>query len=171
MNLNPNCYRCENEGWCINSLGVYITCPVCHDNRVVRVLKAFSFKLALKLFNHSSDLLSKINWASEDVLRFERLYKVELEGKIEVAQELPFKSYEEVFSTGNEVLKNKIAHKIISSYVTGYTERKELVETSLEVLTGSRNLVSLADTTHYNSILGKDTTNEFYQALNEASKN
>jgi hypothetical protein len=171
MNWNPTCYKCQNEGWTINSLGVYIDCPVCRDSRLIRILKDNLFKLSVKLFKFFSDSLNKINWASEDTLRFERLYNVELEGKVETRQELPFENYEEVFEKGNEVLKNKIAYKIISNYVTGYTERKELVGTSLEVLTGSQALLPLAEATHNNSMLGKDTRDQFYQALNEASKN
>jgi hypothetical protein len=171
MNWNPECYRCSNEGWCINTLGVYINCPVCHDNRLVRILKNNLFKLLVRLFKTSSDLLNKINWASPDTIRFERLYNVELEGKIEARQELPFNSYEEVFENANPVLKNKYAYKIVSSYVVGYTESVNLVGTALEVLTGSQDLLALATKTHHEAQLGKDTSNEFYQALSEASKN
>ena len=78
MNLNPNCYKCEREGWVINSLGTYIVCPVCHDNRLIRILKDNLFKLLVCLFKFFSDSLSKINWASDDTLKFERLYNVEL---------------------------------------------------------------------------------------------
>jgi hypothetical protein len=165
------CPKCQNSGFYINSLGVYIVCPVCRDSRAVRILKDNLFKLLLRLFKLSSDALNKINWASEDTIRFERLYNVELEGKIEERQEMPFESYEQVFENGNEVLKNKIAYKIITSYITGYTERKELVGTALEVLTGSQDLLVIAEQTHNNATLGKDTREIFYQALNEASKN
>lgn len=171
MNMNPDCYRCQNEGWVINTLGTFITCPVCHDSRVIRIVKDSFFKFSLSLFKFSSDLLTKINWASEDILKLERLYNVELDGKIETRQELPFKSYDELFKTGNEVLKNKYAYKIISSYVMGYSESVTSVGTALEVLTGSQNLLNLAIQTHGNAQLGKDTSDKFYQALNEALKN
>jgi hypothetical protein len=171
MNWNPECYRCKSEGWAINSLGTYIICPVCHDSRLIRILKQNGFNLILKLFKLSSDYLKKINWASDETLHFQRLYNVELEGTIEVAQKLPFENYEQLFETGNEVLKNKYAYKIVSNYVTGYTERPELVGTALEVLTGSQDLLSLAEKTHSNALLGKDTANEFWKAVDEVRKN
>lgn len=173
MNIlkDVECFKCQNSGFYINTLGVYINCPVCHDSKLIRILKDNIFKLSLKLFKLSSDLLNKINWVSEDKLKLERLYNVELAGQVEVAQALPFESTEEVFEKANDVLKNKYAYKIISSYVAGYTERKELVGTALEVLTGSQDLLSLAEKTHNSSLLGKDTTNEFWRAVDESSKN
>jgi len=171
MNFNPECYRCSNEGWVINSLGTYINCPVCHDSRLIRILKANVFKLLVCLFKFFSDSLNKINWTSEEILRFERFYNVELEGKIEQRQELPFNSYDELFKTGNTVLKNKYAYKIISSYVVGYTESITLVGTALEVLTGSQDLLPLAEKTHNNAVMGKDTANEFWKAVDEVVKN
>jgi hypothetical protein len=167
MNWNPNCYRCEREGWCINSLGTYIQCPVCHDNKLIRILKDNVFNLILKLFKFSSNHLKYINWVSDDKLKLERLYNIELAGEVQVARKLPFESYQEVFEKGNDVIRNKYAYKIVSSYVTGYTEPKELIGTALEVLTGSQDLLSLAEKTHNSSLLGRDTTNEFWKAVDE----
>ncbi len=168
---NPECYKCLESGFYINSLGVYIVCPVCYDSRLVRILKDKVFKLLVILFKLSSDLLNKINWASEDTLRFERLYNVGLGRKLEERQEMPFESYEEALKTGNEVFKSKLAFKILSNYVLGYTEHRELVGMALEVLTGSQELLSLAEQTHYNSvILGKNTIDQFYLTLNENIK-
>ena len=168
MNWNPECFRCKNEGWAINTLGVYIVCPVCHDSKLIRILKDSIFNLILNLFKTSSDYLNKINWASEDKLKLERLYNVELGGSVETAQKLPFESYEEVFEKANDVLKNKYAYKIISNYVVGYTERKELVGTALEVLTGSQDLLPLAEKTHNNAVMGKGDANEFWTAVDSA---
>jgi hypothetical protein len=170
MNYNPECYRCKNEGWTINSLGTYIVCPVCKDSKLIRILKTSIFNLILKLFKLSSDYLNKINWASNDVIRFERLYNVELEGKIEQRQEMPFENYKQAFEKGNEVFKNKLAYKLISEYVFGYTVKQELVGMALEALTGSQSLLALAEKTHNSAVLGKDTSAEFYQALNENLK-
>lgn len=171
MNYNPECFKCLNTGFYVNTLGVYINCPVCHDSRLIRIVKDNIFKLLVKLFKVSSDSLNKINWASEDTIRFARFYNVELLGKVEQRQELPFESYEQVFETANEVLKNKVAYKIVSNYVSGYTEREELVAAALEVLTGSKSLLPMAVTTHNSYSLGKDITGPFWNALNESLKN
>lgn len=169
----PECYRCKNEGWTINSLGVYINCPVCHDSRAIRILKDNLFKLTLKLFKLFSDLLNKINWASEQTIHFERLYNVELEGKVERSEKLPFDNYTEVFENGNEVLKNKIAIKIISDYVVGYTVNLDLVRLSIKELVISEKVetlcVSIANA-HSAALIGKDKSEDFYKELNDNLK-
>jgi hypothetical protein len=169
MNLfkyDPECYRCKNEGWVINSLGTYINCPVCHDSKIIRILKENIFKLIVKLFKLSSDYLKKLNWASEKTIHFQRLYNVELSGHVEERQELPFENYSEAFEKGNSVFKNKLSYKILSEYVYGYTVQKELVGLALETLTGSQDLLPMAENTHNNALLGRDTSEIFYTNLN-----
>src|SRR5579859_3750456 len=174
MTLNPECYKCYNEGWIINSLGVYINCPVCHDSRLIRILKDNIFKLLLKLFKLSSDSLNKINWASEQTIKFERLYNVELEGRIEKAKELPFESYEQAFEKGNFALKNKIAYKLISDYAVGYTVNLDLLRLAIKELVISEKVETVCvslEQTHSAALMGKDKSEEFYKELNDNLKN
>ena len=173
-NWNPECYRCKQEGWIINTLGVYITCPVCRDSRLIRILKDNLFKLILSLFKLFSDLLNKINWASSDTIRFARLYNVELEGKIEKAQPLPFENYEIAFEKGNEVFKNKISQKLIGDYLVGYTVNLDLVRLAVKelVIPEKVEVVCLSlEQAHNAALLGKDKSEEFYKELNDNLKN
>jgi hypothetical protein len=174
MNWNPECYRCKNEGWVINTLGVYITCPVCHNSRLIRILKQTTFNLILELFKFSSDYLKKINWASSETLHFQRLYNVELEGKIEKRQPLPFENYEVAFETGNEVFKNKISYKLISEYVVGYTVNLDLLRLAVKELVVPEKVETICvslEQAHGAALLGKDRSQEFYKELNDNLKN
>ena len=169
LKYNPECFRCKNEGWVINTLGVYISCPICHNSRLVRILKENIFNFTLKLFKLFSDYLKSINWASDTTLSFARLYNVETAGKIEYRQDMPFENYQEVFKNGNFALRNKIAYKLLSDYAVGYTVAPELVRlciTELVNLKAVEDMVVLAQSTHGAALLGKDKSEEFYRAIN-----
>src|SRR5579864_430448 len=174
MNWNPECYRCQNEGCVINTLGVYIDCPVCRDSRLVRILKQTTFNLILKLFKISSDYLKKLNWASEQEIRFARIYNVELEGKIEKAQKPPFESYETVFETGNTVFKNKVAYKLIGDYLVGYTVNLDLLRLAIKELVIPEKIEAVCvslEQAHGAALMGKDRSEDFYKELNNNLKN
>lgn len=168
---DPECYKCYRAGWVINSIGNYVVCPVCKDNRAIRILKEFTFNTLVFLFHKASDSLSTVNWVSQDTLMWTRTYNVETKGHFETAEEPPFESYEEVFNSGNEVLQNKFAHKILASYLSGYSEALPNVETSLKTLLENQNyfeeLYALAKETHNNATFGKDTVDTFYNRLQE----
>jgi hypothetical protein len=168
---DPDCFKCHTAGFIINSIGNYVTCPVCKDSKIIRNAKQYVFNILLKLFHFTSDSLESLNWVSEESLRFERLYKIDTKGHFEIAEEPPFQSYDEVFKNSNDILKNKFAHKIVSSYLSGYSESLTHVETSLKTLLENQDyfdeLYALAKETHNNSCLGKDTIDAFYNRLQE----
>lgn len=171
LKQDPDCFNCHKTGFIINSIGNYVNCPVCRDSKIIRIFKQFEFNILLKLFHFASDALESVNWTSEDSLRLERMYKVDAKGHFEVAEEPPFQSYDEVFQNSNDILKNKYAHKIVSSYLSGYTESISNVETSLKILLEDQKyfeeLYNLAKEVHGNSMLGKDTVDLFYKRLEE----
>jgi hypothetical protein len=169
--LDPECYKCGNTGWIIDTIGLYVICPICKDSVTIRNIKQYVFNILLKFFRVASDSLDFLNWASEDTLREERLYKVETKGHFEVAEEPAFQSYEEVFNSGNEILKNKYAHKILSNYLYGSSENTTNIETAIKILLEELDhfseMYDLAKRTHTNATLGKDTSDEFYNRLQE----
>ena len=142
LKYDPLCYKCRNDGEVFgNSFAEYQTCPVCKNNRLVRIVKNFAYRNTLKLFGVLYDTLSNINWVSEEMLEFHRLH--------------------------NKNIKTRVAKKIVSDYASGYAVEEEKVLSALEALVGKKyqDFFTQAKKSHFNAFQTNEMEKDFAETL------
>lgn len=144
MNLkfDPLCYKCRNDGEIFgNTFAEYVVCPVCKNNKVIRIAKNFTYRIVLKAFGFLYDTLSNINWVSEEMLEFHRLH--------------------------NKNIKARVAKKIVFDYASGYAVEEEKVLSALEALFGkqSQDYFTLAKKSHFNAFQTNEIEKDFAETL------